>query len=79
VRRTGFKDRRELSELPQRIESLEAERQTLFVRMASPEFYAKPGLEIAKAREQLAALEEQIRTAYARWTELETLAAGGEV
>jgi ATP-binding cassette subfamily F protein uup len=76
TRRVGFKERRELGELPKKIESLEAERQSAFERMASPEFYAEPGVEIARARERLAALEEEIRAAYERWMELERLVAG---
>jgi len=46
--------------------------------MASPSFYATPGVEIARARERLAAVEAQIQQAYARWLELETLTADGE-
>ena len=76
--RVGFKERRELGDLPQRIESLEAERQSHFERMASPEFYAQPGAEIATARQRLAALEDDIHQAYARWMELDRLAAPGE-
>ena len=63
-----------MGQLPKTIENLEAERQSLFDRMASPEFYARPGAEIAKARERLAALEGDIHRAWERWTELENLA-----
>jgi ATP-binding cassette subfamily F protein uup len=75
-RRLGFKERRELGELPKTIASLEAERQTLFERMSSPQFYARPGAEIAAAKEQLARLEDDVHKAYARWIELETFATG---
>jgi ATP-binding cassette subfamily F protein uup len=78
LRRVDYKQRRELGDLPKRIESLEAERQNLFDLMASPEFYTKPGAEIARAREQLATLEESIHKAYARWMELESLSTGGD-
>ena len=65
ARRVGFKERRELGELPKKIESLEAERQSAFERMASPEFYAAAGRrDCTGARERLAALEEEIRRAY---------------
>ena len=77
-RRLGFKERRELGDLPKAIESLEAERQSHFDRMASPAFYTQPGAEIAKARERLAALEDEIHKAYARWMELENLVTGRE-
>jgi ATP-binding cassette subfamily F protein uup len=74
----GFKERRELGDLPRRIESLEAERQSHFERMAAPGFYALPGAEIARARQRLAALEDDIHQAYARWMELDRLATSGE-
>jgi len=76
-RRLGYQERRELNGLPKRIEALEAERQSLFDRMAAPEFYARAGAEIAQAKQQLAALEETIRQAYARWIELEQRTDGG--
>jgi ATP-binding cassette subfamily F protein uup len=74
--RVGYQVRRELGELPKKIERLEAERQDLFQRMSTPEFYTGPGAEIARAKEQLAGLEAAIHQAYARWMELESLTAG---
>jgi ATP-binding cassette subfamily F protein uup len=75
-RRIGFKEKRELGELPGRIESLEAERQSLYTLMASPGFYATRGDEVAQTNQQLALVEDEIRKAYARWMELETLTTG---
>jgi ATP-binding cassette subfamily F protein uup len=77
-RRIGFKEKRELGELPGRIEALEAEKQRLYALMASSSFYASRGDEIAQAKQQLAALEAALQAAYARWVELETLATSGE-
>jgi len=74
-RRVSFKERRELGHLPEKISSLEAERQGLFDLMASATFFTKPGAEIARAKERLATLEADIHKAYARWMELESLAA----
>jgi ABC transport system ATP-binding/permease protein len=76
-RRLGFKERRELDGLPKTIEALEAERQSLFDLMASPEFYSRAGAEIAGTKARLATLESEIHRAYARWIELESLAGGG--
>jgi ATP-binding cassette subfamily F protein uup len=73
TRRVGFKEKRELHDLPGTIERLEAEKQELFARMASPGFYATPGDEIARIRERLATIETGIHVAYARWMELEAL------
>jgi ATP-binding cassette subfamily F protein uup len=77
-RRMGYQERREMSELPRTIERLEAERSALFGLMSSPEFYTRPGAEIATARERLATLEADIQKAYARWMELERFASGAE-
>ena len=76
-RRMGFKERRELGELPGRIHALEEEKQRLFERMSSPGFYATRGEEIAGVRSQLASIEAELQAAYVRWMELETLATGG--
>ncbi len=75
-RRIGFKEKRELAELPGLIERVEAERQALFERMAAPDFYTTPGDEVARMRARLGALEAEIHAAYARWQELEALASG---
>ena len=77
-RRVTFKEKRELTDLPARIENLEAEKQRLFDLMASPSFYTTRGNEVAGTRQRLAAIEAEIHEAYARWLELENLAAGEE-
>ena len=77
-RRVTFKEKRELADLPGRIESLEAEKQILFDLMASPSFYTTRGDEVAGTRQRLAAIEAEIHEAYARWLELENLATGEE-
>jgi ATP-binding cassette subfamily F protein uup len=77
-RRIGFKEKRELGELPARIESLEAGKQRLYALMASPSFYASRGDEVARAKQELEALESELQAAYSRWVELETLATNEE-
>ena len=77
-RRVTFKEKRELADLPGRIERLEAEQQGLFDLMASPSFYTTRGNEVAATRLRLAAVEAEIHEAYARWVELESLASGQE-
>src|SRR3990172_6398275 len=46
----GFKEERELKELPERIEALEAEQQTLYSQMSEPDFYKKAGQSAATAK-----------------------------
>ena len=76
ARRITFKEKLELADLPGRIESLEAEQHDLFALMASPSLYSTRGDEVAPARQRLAALEGELRAAYGRWQELESLASG---
>jgi len=75
-RRAGFKEKRELGELPGRIEELEAERRNLFDRMSAPDYYATHPGEMAEANRRLGELENAIHAAYARWAELEALVNG---
>jgi ATP-binding cassette subfamily F protein uup len=77
-RKAGYKERRELGELPRKIEQLEADKQQLFEEMATPEFYARSGAEIAAAKTRLAAIDQEIQSAYARWMELESLTGGSD-
>jgi ABC transport system ATP-binding/permease protein len=72
-RRVSFKEKRELGDLPGRIERLEAEKLQLYDRMASATFYSQGGGEIARTKQELATLEAEIHGAYARWAELEAL------
>ena len=48
---------------------------TLFARMSSPTWYQTSAEEMARTRERLDALEAALREAYARWAELDSLAA----
>jgi ABC transport system ATP-binding/permease protein len=75
-RRITYKEKRELADLPGRIEKLESEKQGLFDLMASASFYTTRGDEVAATRTRLAAIEAEIHEAYARWLELENLAGG---
>jgi ATP-binding cassette subfamily F protein uup len=75
-RRAGFKEKQELEALPGKIENLEAEKHRLFELLASPAFYAVRGDEVARTKQQFAAIEDEIHKAYARWLELDALARG---
>jgi ATP-binding cassette subfamily F protein uup len=65
--------KKELAELPQRIERLEADIHNLTVEMASPSFYQQDSAEIARVANQLNAMQDELAQAYHRWEELEKL------
>lgn len=67
----GFKEKRELAELPTRIELLEAEKVELFARLADPALYAERAAEVAPTKARLEAIEHELEAAMARWVELE--------
>jgi ATP-binding cassette subfamily F protein uup len=69
--------RRELRDLPGRIEALEAEQAALHARLADPAFLRGPGAEISAAAARAEALAAEIEAAYARWEALEARRAGG--
>ena len=63
--------KRELSELPERIESLEIVIHKLAGAMTDPVFYQRDSAEIARDAARLRELEDQLAQAYKRWEELE--------
>ena len=71
--RLGFNERRELEEMPERIEALESELQVLTSRMGSADFYSQEGEEIKLASQRLAELNEELEAAYLRWETLSRL------
>ena len=72
-RKLSHKERKELDELPARIETLETSRQALHDEMADPAFYRKDGTAIADTKTRLDAIEAELATAYERWETLEAL------
>ncbi len=71
--RLGFNERRELEEMPERIETLESELQELTSRMGSADFYSQEGEAIKLASQRLAKLNEELEAAYLRWETLSRL------
>ncbi|KXX65126.1 ATP-binding cassette domain-containing protein [Marichromatium gracile] len=67
----GYKETRELAELPARIESLEQAQAELHARMADPAFYRDAGEAVAATRAELEAVECELEQAFARWEALE--------
>jgi len=67
----GYKAKRELEQLPQRIETLEAEQEVLHRRMADPALYQGDGHEVAAAKAKLDDIETELAACYERWEALE--------
>ncbi|MGE4345660.1 MAG: ATP-binding cassette domain-containing protein, partial [Geoalkalibacter sp.] len=72
-RKLGFKEKRELEALPERIEELEAEQAAIHERMADPDFYRDHGEEVAQRQKRLEQIARELERGYARWEELEAL------
>jgi ATP-binding cassette subfamily F protein uup len=72
-RKLGFKEKRELKDLPVKIDTFEAEQKELYAIMSDPMFYKKGKEEIARAQAHLTEVEDQIKAAYLRWEALESL------
>jgi ATP-binding cassette subfamily F protein uup len=63
--------KKELAELPKRIETLEAEQHELAAAMTQPTFYQQDSATIAQASNRLKELESELAQAYQRWEELD--------
>lgn len=74
-RKLSYKDRLELEALPQRIEALEQEQESLQAEMANPDFFKQEREVIAERTRRLEELESELAGAYERWEALE--AVGG--
>ncbi|HUT88269.1 MAG TPA: ATP-binding cassette domain-containing protein [Thermoguttaceae bacterium] len=70
-RRLTYREKQELAALPSTIERLEAEIAARHERMSDPDFYKRPGDQIARDTAALRELESKLATSYARWEELE--------
>jgi ATP-binding cassette subfamily F protein uup len=72
-KREAESQKKELAELPARIESLETEIHHLTAEMALPAFYQQDSAEIAREVDRLKELQDELAQAYHRWEELENL------
>lgn len=74
ARKLTFREKRELEELPGRIDALETEQQGIHTRMADPEVYkVDSGKTITGLKTRLDQIDAELETAYARWEELDQL------
>lgn len=73
--RMSWKAQKELAELPERLQALEAEKSAIDAQLAAGEIYRGDSVLLRQTLERLTALTGQIERAYERWAELEALAA----
>ncbi|MGL5741120.1 MAG: ATP-binding cassette domain-containing protein [Legionella sp.] len=71
TQKLSFNEQRELAQLPQKIEKLEAKIAEIQTQMADQKFYQQDAQAIAKINQHLAAEEALLDQFYARWEELE--------
>src|SRR5829696_7053488 len=71
-RKLSYNEKRELEELPKKIEMLEAEQHQLNVKMEDPAFYQREGEAITNAVNRLQELQDELSRLYQRWGELES-------
>jgi ATP-binding cassette subfamily F protein uup len=71
-RKASYREQRELEELPARIEAMEREQEQLTAAAAASGFYKETADAIHRTLARLAALEQELLDAYARWDELDS-------
>ncbi len=76
-RRLSFKEKKELEELPQRIEALEASIGALEAKLSDPATYRDHADEVGGWTEELGSRQAELEGLFGRWEELEALAEEG--
>jgi len=74
AKKLSYRERRELDELPARIEVLETEQRALVETIAGPHFYKEAAATITASLERAAAIERELAELYARWDALDSRA-----
>jgi ABC transport system ATP-binding/permease protein len=69
--RLSYKERRELQDLPARIELLEQEQSRLHEEMADAGYHRRGAAQVHKDRTRLDQIEIELTQCFARWSELE--------
>jgi ATP-binding cassette subfamily F protein uup len=72
-RKLSLKENAELTELPERIDALEKQRDAAYLSLSDPDV-VRVATAVAERRAKLAEIEAELARAIARWEELETIA-----
>jgi len=67
----GYKEERELADLPDKLESLEREQEQIAGKLADPALYRDRSGEVKPLQTRHAAIEKELTLALTRWEELE--------
>ncbi|SEA61981.1 ATP-binding cassette, subfamily F, uup [Desulfuromusa kysingii] len=74
ARKLSFKEKKELTELPEQIDALETEQADIHEKLADPEIYKDgDGSQISNLQQRLQNLEIELEKAYQRWEELDKI------
>ena len=76
-RKLSNKERKELEELPAKIEALETEQTKLAAKLSDPAFYKTQAAKFAEVKERLDTVEREYAAAFARWEELDAAKNAG--
>ena len=71
AKKLGYKEQRELKELPKHIEKLEKLQSELHRKLSDPSYYKNNSDEVSDLKEKLTELETELTTAFTRWESLE--------
>ena len=71
-RKLSYKEKRELEQLPAKIEEMENAIAAIHEAMAATDYYQKPSDAIAADAAQLKQLEGELVEAYSRWEKLDS-------
>jgi len=69
----SFKEKRELEEIPEIIESKELRKEEIIALMSDPSFYQNQGDEVAAVNSELEEIEKELVELFDRWDELEEI------
>jgi ATP-binding cassette subfamily F protein uup len=71
-KKRSYRDQRELEDLPQQIEALDAEQTQLQAVIGEPGFYQQDKEEVAATLARLEVVGQELEACYSRWEELES-------
>jgi ABC transport system ATP-binding/permease protein len=77
VRRLSYNERRELTQLPEKIQNLEAEQERLTTLINDPQVFQQNKDQGSQALQRLQVLAEELDGAYARWETLDKASRAG--